>query len=73
MFKLTILSISLLLFNQLAVISTEPEIKEEERVLVLGEDNFDYAIENNEFILVEFCKYFVVLNVKLKLYCLLFL
>jgi len=54
MFKLTILSITMLIFGQLAIVSTEPEIKEEERVLVLGEENFDYAIENNEFILVEF-------------------
>ncbi|CAD5122607.1 DgyrCDS11019 [Dimorphilus gyrociliatus] len=55
MFKLTLLSIALLLFSQLALVSTEePEIKEEERVLVLEDGNFDHAVSNNEFILVEF-------------------
>lgn len=30
------------------------EIAEEDDVLILTDDNFDYAISNNEFILVEF-------------------
>lgn len=34
-----------------------PEIKEEESVLVLTEKNFEYAVKNNKFVLVEFCEY----------------
>lgn len=33
------------------------EITEDENVLVLKEDNFKTAITDNEFVLVEFCKY----------------
>lgn len=32
------------------------DIKEEEGVLVLTKSNFKEALENNEFVLVEFCK-----------------
>lgn len=35
----------------------DKEIKTEDGVLVLTVDNFKKAIEDNEFILVEFCKY----------------
>jgi len=40
------------------VLSEEsPEIKEEEGVLVLTEKNFEHAVTNNKYVLVEFCKY----------------
>lgn len=32
------------------------DIKEEENVLVLTEDNFKEAVDQYEFLLVEFCK-----------------
>ena len=35
-----------------------PEIKIEENVLVLTEKNFEHAVNSNEFVLVEFCKYY---------------
>lgn len=37
----------------------DKEIKTEDGVLVLTVDNFKKAISDNEFILVEFCKYFI--------------
>lgn len=33
------------------------EIKEDEGVLVLTTSNFEEAIKNNEYVLVEFCEY----------------
>jgi hypothetical protein len=33
------------------------EIKNEEGVLVFTQDNFEKGIKENEFVLVEFCKY----------------
>jgi hypothetical protein len=33
------------------------EIKDEEGVLVFTQDNFETGIKENEFVLVEFCKY----------------
>lgn len=35
----------------------DAEIKEEEDVMVLTTKNFETAINGNEFVLVEFCKY----------------
>lgn len=48
-----------LLFVAVATISVqaEEEIKVEDGVLVLTQNNFKQAITDNEFILVEFCKY----------------
>ena len=40
------------------------EIEVEEGVLVGTKDNFDEIIENNKFVLVEFCKYFFERNIK---------
>lgn len=40
-----------------AVVLAEEEVKTEDGVLVLTKDNFDSVISNNEFVLVEFCKY----------------
>ena len=34
------------------------DIKREENVLVLTKSNFDDAVKNYNFILVEFCKYY---------------
>ena len=34
------------------------EIKIEDGVLILTKDNFKGAVADNEFVLVEFCKYF---------------
>lgn len=35
------------------------DVKEEEGVFVLTEKNFDGFVKDNEFVLVEFCKYHV--------------
>lgn len=34
----------------------EPKVDVEEGVLVLTTENFDHVVNNNEFVLVEFCK-----------------
>lgn len=47
------------LFVFLAVLSVNAEIKTEDDVLVLTKDNFKDAIGTNEFILVEFCEYYI--------------
>lgn len=39
-----------------AVASCENEIKTDEGVLVLTKGNYEKAIKDNEFVLVEFCK-----------------
>ena len=36
------------------------EIEEEENVLVLTSSNFDQAIADNKYILVEFCKLYLI-------------
>lgn len=49
-----------LLFFVFGILSSKAQtIESEENVLVLTDDNFDHAISNNKFILVEFCKYFL--------------
>lgn len=52
------------LLNTLVVLSVfgaiygDAEVKTEDGVLVLTTDNFPSVIKDNEFVLVEFCKYF---------------
>lgn len=38
------------------------EIQEEDGVLVLTTENFKSAIADNQFILVEFCKFYFTIN-----------
>lgn len=51
------------LLNTLVVLSVfgaiygDAEVKTEDGVLVLTTDNFESVIKDNEFVLVEFCKY----------------
>lgn len=40
----------------IAYAATESEVELEDGVLVLTEDNFDSVVQDNEFVLVEFCK-----------------
>lgn len=47
---------SILVLCFVGVIHAE-DIKEEEGVLVLTKTNFKEALEKNEFVLVEFCKF----------------
>ena len=46
----------LLFVAALAALSGAVEIEEDEGVLVLTNENFQQAIDENEFILVEFCE-----------------
>lgn len=54
------------LFNTLVILSVfgaiyceEAEVKTEDGVLILTTDNFQSVIKENEYVLVEFCKYFL--------------
>ena len=42
----------------IVAVTLSAEISTEEGVLVLTNSNFDEAVNGNEFILVEFCKYY---------------
>jgi hypothetical protein len=41
-------------------ISFAEDIKREENVLVLNKNNFEELVNNNNYVLVEFCEYFIV-------------
>lgn len=45
------------LFFALGAVSLAEDINAEEGVLVLNKANFEQATTDNEFVLVEFCKY----------------
>lgn len=55
------------LLNTLVVLSVfgaiygDAEVKTEDGVLVLTTDNFPSVIKDNEFVLVEFCEYFLTI------------
>lgn len=51
---------SAILFSLASFISCE-DIASDEGVLVLKKTNFEKAITDNEFVLVEFCKYFIII------------
>ena len=53
--KFTIVCLALL------AVSAYAEVDEKD-VLVLGEDNFEKTIKDNEFVLVEFCEYFAFMH-----------
>lgn len=57
MWKIVVFSVCLALIN-----AADPKIEEEEKVLVLNDKNFDFAIENNKHVMVEFCKYQIAYN-----------
>lgn len=46
-----------IVFLAVVALAFAEEITEEEDVLVLTEGNFEQAITDNQYILVEFCKY----------------
>lgn len=48
-----------ILFTALALLGSVlgDEVPSEENVLVLGKSNFESVLSNNEFVLVEFCKF----------------
>lgn len=51
--------LSVVCFVVAAAVVAHAEIKTEEGVLVLNDDNFDEAITASEFVLVEFCEYHI--------------
>ena len=53
--------LSVLLLSVLAL-AANAEIATEENVLVLTNDNFQGAVDDNEFVLVEFCEYHILLE-----------
>ena len=54
----------LFLCLSLLAIARAGEITEEEGVLVLTKDNFQQAITDNTFVLVEFCKLNAIIKTK---------
>lgn len=58
--KFLLCSLLLVATATLGVYAAE-EIETEDGVLVLTVDNFKDAIANNEFVLVEFCKYLKII------------
>ena len=61
-------SILFLCFSLLAI-AKAGEITEEEGVLVLTKDNFQQAITDNTYILVEFCKFNAFTKTRQCLFC----
>ena len=51
--KMKLLSVIVLLFGVVAISAIETE----ENVLILTDENFDSAVADNKYILVEFCKF----------------
>jgi hypothetical protein len=49
-----------LLLLAFAVLVRTDEVKKDQGVLVLEKETFQSAITDNKFILVEFCKYFLI-------------
>lgn len=62
------------LLNTLVVLSVfgaiygDAEVKTEDGVLVLTTDNFESIIKDNEFVLVEFCKYFLCFTILFEIF-----
>lgn len=62
------MKINILLFITCSIsCSFASDIKTEENVLVLNKENFDTALNSNEYVLVEFCKYSSILIIIIKL------
>lgn len=59
---MTIMVRAALVLLLLALSRADEEIKKEDGVLVLTKGNFKSAIADNEFILVEFCKFNISIN-----------
>lgn len=54
---------TLLILSVFGVIYGDAEVKTEDGVLVLTTDNFESVIKENEFVLVEFCKYILYISI----------